>query len=66
MTTVAALRLQRDAGGPAVSVVAFYQNDPDPRHDDWRRAYYGSAASRLERVKQRYDPDRLFDFPQAL
>lgn len=43
-----------------------YQNDPDPRLPDWRRAYYGSAVSRLEEIKRRYDPDRVFDFPQAL
>jgi hypothetical protein len=43
-----------------------YQNDPDPRLPDWRRACYGSAAPRLEQVKRRYDPGRLFEFPQAL
>jgi len=42
-----------------------YQNDFDPRLPDWRRAYYGSAAGRLEQLKRRYDPDRVFDFPQA-
>ncbi|MER5771656.1 FAD-binding oxidoreductase [Streptomyces sp. NPDC001985] len=45
---------------------AAYQNYPDPRLADWRRAYYGPAADRLTRLKRRYDPERVFDFPQAL
>jgi hypothetical protein len=43
-----------------------YQNYVDPTLTDWRRAYYGPAADRLTGVKKQYDPDRLFDFPQAL
>jgi hypothetical protein len=42
-----------------------YQNDFDPRLPDWRRVYYGSAADRLEELRQRYDPDRIFDFPRT-
>ncbi|MBT2391296.1 FAD-binding oxidoreductase [Streptomyces sp. ISL-1] len=45
---------------------AAYQNYVDPTLTDWRRAYYGPAADRLTRLKKQYDPDRLFDFPQAL
>ncbi|MFI5758943.1 FAD-binding oxidoreductase [Streptomyces sp. NPDC051569] len=45
---------------------AAYQNYADPALTDWRTAYYGPAAERLARLKQRYDPERLFDFPQAL
>ncbi|CAL9502358.1 putative FAD-linked oxidoreductase YvdP [Streptomyces sp. enrichment culture] len=45
---------------------AAYQNYPDPTLTDWRRAYYGDAAPRLARLKQRYDPDRVFTHPQAL
>ncbi|MEU9970242.1 FAD-binding oxidoreductase [Streptomyces malaysiensis] len=45
---------------------AAYQNYTDASLKDWRTAYYGSAADKLSRVKKRYDPDRLFDFPQAL
>ncbi|MFJ2743668.1 FAD-binding oxidoreductase [Streptomyces sp. NPDC087440] len=52
--------LRRHASGFA------YQNYPDATLPDWRRAYFGSAADRLTRLKARYDPDRLFDFPQAL
>ncbi|MFJ9952895.1 FAD-binding oxidoreductase [Kitasatospora sp. NPDC091207] len=43
-----------------------YQNYRDPRLADWRTAYYGEHLPRLERVKAAYDPDRAFDFPQAL
>lgn len=45
---------------------AAYQNYTDPTLTDWRRAYYGSAADRLTRLKKQYDPGRLFAFPQAL
>ncbi|MER5499012.1 MULTISPECIES: FAD-binding oxidoreductase [unclassified Streptomyces] len=45
---------------------AAYQNYTDPTLTDWRRAYYGSAADRLARLKKQYDPGRLFSFPQAL
>ncbi|UYQ63023.1 FAD-binding oxidoreductase [Streptomyces peucetius] len=45
---------------------AAYQNYADPTLTDWRRAYYGPALDRLTRLKRQYDPDRLFDFPQAL
>ncbi|MGW0736740.1 FAD-binding oxidoreductase [Streptomyces sp. NPDC002851] len=45
---------------------AAYQNYPDPSLSNWRTAYYGSAAGRLAKLKKQYDPDRMFDFPQAL
>ncbi|MFE2848150.1 FAD-binding oxidoreductase [Streptomyces scopuliridis] len=52
--------MRRHASGAA------YQNYTDPALPDWRTSYYGAAADRLARLKRRYDPDRLFDFPQAL
>ncbi|MGP4002645.1 FAD-binding oxidoreductase [Streptomyces sp. 8N706] len=52
--------MRRHASGAA------YQNYTDAKLRDWRRAYYGSAADRLTQLKKKYDPDRLFDFPQAL
>lgn len=52
--------LRRYASGAA------YQNYIDPTLTDWRTAYYGPAADRLTQLKKQYDPERLFDFPQAL
>ncbi|MFC0602697.1 FAD-dependent oxidoreductase [Streptomyces palmae] len=43
-----------------------YQNYTDAGLRNWRSAYYGDAAGRLATVKKRHDPNRLFDFPQAL
>ncbi|MBB5940122.1 FAD-binding oxidoreductase [Streptomyces zagrosensis] len=45
---------------------AAYQNYADASLKDWRKAYYGDAADRLTKLKKRYDPRRLFSFPQAL
>jgi FAD/FMN-containing dehydrogenase len=45
---------------------AAYQNYTDPTLSTWRSAYYGPAAARLATVKHTYDPDRLFDYPQAI
>ena len=45
---------------------ASYVNFTDPDLEDWRGAYYGPNAARLAEVKRRYDPDRFFEFPQAL
>ncbi|MBT2386229.1 BBE domain-containing protein, partial [Streptomyces sp. ISL-11] len=52
--------LRRYASGAA------YQNYADAGLKDWRKAYYGDAAGRLAKLKGQYDPERLFDFPQAL
>lgn len=45
---------------------AAYQNYSDAELRKWRGAYYGPAAERLAKVKERYDPERLFDFDQAV
>ncbi|WP_282795970.1 FAD-binding oxidoreductase [Streptomyces sp. CC224B] len=45
---------------------AAYQNYTDPTLRNWREAYYGPAAPRLKKVKEKYDPTRFFTFPQAL
>ena len=52
--------LRRYASGGA------YANYTDPTLKNWRTAYYGPNAARLASVKASLDPDRLFDFPQAL
>ncbi|WP_306321517.1 MULTISPECIES: FAD-binding oxidoreductase [unclassified Streptomyces] len=45
---------------------AAYQNYTDPTLKDWKQAYYGAAASRLTKVKRKYDPSAFFTFPQSL
>ncbi|PAZ13187.1 hypothetical protein CLM62_25105 [Streptomyces sp. SA15] len=45
---------------------AAYQNYTDPTLKDWRKAYYGDAATRLAKLKKQYDPNRFFTYPQAL
>lgn len=45
---------------------AAYRNYADPKLTGWREAYHGPNLARLEEVRRRYDPDRLFRFPQAI
>ncbi|MFF3514767.1 FAD-binding oxidoreductase [Streptomyces sp. NPDC002573] len=45
---------------------AAYQNYTDPTLTNWRKAYYGDAATRLTQVKHQYDPTGFFTFPQSL
>jgi len=45
---------------------AAYQNYTDPTLKNWRKAYYGDAATRLTKLKHQYDPNRVFTYPQAL
>ncbi|WP_424210662.1 FAD-binding oxidoreductase [Streptomyces sp. BI20] len=45
---------------------AAYQNYVDPALTDWRRACHGANLGRLEEVRGRWDPERLFRFPQAI
>ncbi|MDX8051098.1 FAD-binding oxidoreductase [Lentzea sp. BCCO 10_0798] len=43
-----------------------YVNYIDPQMPDWANAYYGSSLTRLREVARKYDPDRVFAFPQSL
>ena len=43
-----------------------YVNYVDPDLKDFKNAYYGSNLKRLESIKKKADPDRLFTFPQAI
>jgi FAD/FMN-containing dehydrogenase len=43
-----------------------YPNFPDPTLDDALTAYHGENLDRLREVKQAYDPDGFFSFPQSL
>ena len=43
-----------------------YPNFPDPALDDWAAAYHAGNYPRLAAVKNGYDPNRFFDFPQAI
>ncbi|MBO0515253.1 BBE domain-containing protein, partial [Streptomyces beijiangensis] len=45
---------------------AAYQNYTDPTLTDWRTAYFGDAATRLTALKKKYDPEKVFNFPQSL
>ncbi|MFI1166068.1 FAD-binding oxidoreductase [Streptomyces sp. NPDC020801] len=54
-----------DAMRPYASGAA-YQNYTDPTLKNWRTAYYGDAATRLAKLKQQYDPERFFSYPQGL
>lgn len=54
-----------DAMSP-YAIAETYQNFPDPSLKDFLHQYYGSNLPRLERIKAKVDPKRVFNFPQAI
>jgi hypothetical protein len=43
-----------------------YVNYIDPQMPNWAQAYYGANLTRLRAIAKRYDPYRVFAFPQGL
>lgn len=43
-----------------------YVNTPDLSIKDWPKAYYGGNFDRLTRVKAKYDPENVFNYPQSI
>ena len=43
-----------------------YQNYIDASLKNWRSAYYGINYTRLSEIKAMFDPQQLFNFPQAI
>jgi hypothetical protein len=57
-------RLYQDMG--EFTADSSYVNFTDPDLPAWRSAYHGPNLARLTQIKHHYDPDRVFEFPQAL
>lgn len=48
------------------STTGAYQNFPDPSLSGYMKAYYGVNQDMLKKVKKKFDPNGLFNFPQAI
>ncbi|WP_206787796.1 FAD-binding oxidoreductase [Amycolatopsis sp. MtRt-6] len=54
------------AGLAAAGAGGGYVNYIDPALPDWKTAYYGDNAKRLQEVAQKYDPHNVFRFGQGV
>jgi FAD/FMN-containing dehydrogenase len=54
------------AGLAAAGAGGGYVNYIDPALPDWKTAYYGDNAKRLQDVAKKYDPDNVFRFGQSV
>ena len=43
-----------------------YQNYLDPELANWQQAYYGANYARLVQVREKYDPQHIFNLPQGI
>jgi hypothetical protein len=43
-----------------------YSNVPNADSANWRTDYWGTGLDRLDVIKARYDPHRVFSFEQGL
>lgn len=43
-----------------------FQNWPYSAQKDWQQAYYGANFARLRQIKNTYDPENLFRYPQSI
>ncbi|MNU30761.1 putative FAD-linked oxidoreductase YvdP [compost metagenome] len=47
-------------------ITAQYRNYPDINFKNWQQAYYGDNYAALQKIKQQYDPENIFQYPQAI
>lgn len=47
-------------------ITAQYRNYPDINFQNWQEAYYGANFTKLQKIKQQYDPDNLFRYEQSV
>lgn len=54
------------SGLDGIGVRGGYVNYLDPAQEDWAAAYYMHNLPRLREIADRYDPERIFAFPQGV